>query len=67
MRMRLLISGVYWADGVGDLGQGLATNKMAEGSGLEAFFLHSIPSLFCQAQRHRHNDNLNLLEYFEHR
>ena len=41
-------------------------NKMAAQDGdLEAFFLHSIPSLFRQAQRHLHSDNLNVLEYFE--
>ena len=35
---------------------------------LEAFFLHSIPSLFHQAQRNLHgSDNLNVLEHFEHR
>ena len=43
-------------------------NKMAAEDGdLEAFFLHSIPSLFRQAQRHLHSDNLNVLEYFERR
>ena len=34
---------------------------------LEAFFLHSIPSLLRQAERNLHGDNLNVLEYFEHR
>ena len=32
---------------------------------LETLFLHSIPSLFRQAQRNLHSDNLNVLEYFE--
>ena len=39
----------------------------AQDGDLEAFFLHSIPSLFRQAQRHLHSDNLNVLEYFERR
>ena len=34
---------------------------------LETFFLHSIPSLFCQTQQNLHSDNLNALEYFERR
>ena len=34
---------------------------------LEAFFLHSIPSLFRQAERNLHSDNLNVLDYFERR
>ena len=34
---------------------------------LETFFLHLIPSLFRQAQRNLHSDNLNVLEYFERR
>ena len=43
-------------------------NKMAaEEDDLEAFFLHSIPSLFPQAQRNLQSDNLNVLEYFERR
>lgn len=32
-----------------------------------AFFLHSISSLFHQAQRNLDGDNLNVLEYFERR
>ena len=32
-----------------------------------SFFLHSIPSLFHQAQRNLDSDNLNVLEYFERR
>ena len=39
----------------------------AQDGDLEAFFLHSIPSLFRQALRHLHSDNLNVLEYFERR
>jgi len=32
---------------------------------LKALFLHSIPSLFRQAQRNLHSDNLNVLQYFQ--
>ena len=39
----------------------------AEENELEGFFLHSIPSVFRQAQRNLHNENLNILEYFERR
>ena len=34
---------------------------------LEAFFSHSVPSLFRQAERNVHNNDLNVLEYFEQR
>ena len=39
----------------------------AEVDGLEAFFLHSIPSLLPQAEQNLHSDNLNVLEHFERR
>ena len=34
---------------------------------LEAIFLHSIPSLFRQAERNLHSDNFNFQEYLERR
>lgn len=48
-------------------GQRSKLNKMAEEDDLEGFFRNSIPSLFRQAQRNLHTDNLNVLEYFERR
>jgi hypothetical protein len=42
--------------------------KMAvEQLNLEAIFVHSIPSLFRQAERYLQNDNINVLEYMERR
>ena len=49
-------------------GQWSQLDKMAaEVDDLEAFFLHSIPSLFRQAEQNLPSDNLIVLEYFEHR
>ena len=45
----------------------LARKMAAEVEDLETSFLHSIPSLFRQAERNLHSDNLNVLEYFERR
>ena len=41
------------------------TKKYLKINDLEAFFLHSISSLFRQAERNLHSDNLIVLEYFE--
>ena len=40
---------------------------MTDGVDLESFFAHSIPSLFRQAERNLHSDNINVLEYMERR
>ena len=45
----------------------LARQNGGGGGRLRGLFLHSIPSLFRQAERNLHSDNLNVLEYFERR
>ena len=45
----------------------MAAITRAEENDLEVFFSQTIPSVFRQAQRNLHSDNLNVLEYFERR
>ena len=45
----------------------MAAITRAEENDLEVFFSQTIPSVFRQAQRNFHSDNLNVLEYFERR